>query len=104
MRLKRRLLIIGLGLLGLALFAIALSPLILPTAFRTWSRRVASREGLTLEMEQIEAPLLKPVVVKNIRLSTAPGAAFRIECTATRLALDLNLYGAVSGSRRSLRA
>jgi hypothetical protein len=103
MRLKRRLLIIGLGLLAVAFLIIAPGPFILATALRTWSQRVASREGLFLEIEQIEAPLLHPIVAKNIHLVTTPGAPFRVECKATRLALDFNLYGMFSGSRRSLR-
>src|SRR4051812_39533664 len=104
MPLKRRLLIIGLGLLGSALLIVALGPLLVATVLKTWSHRVASREGFNLEMEQIDAPLLRPVVVTNLRLLTASGAPFRVECKATRLSFDLNLYGIFSRSRRSLRA
>ena len=97
MPLKRRLLIIGLGLLGLGLLIIALGPLVMATTLKTWSQRVAAREGLTLEMEQVEAPLLRPVVVKNVHLLTGPGAPFLVDCKAARLAFDLNLYGVFSG-------
>ncbi|MFL6590091.1 MAG: hypothetical protein ACJ8M4_07965 [Chthoniobacterales bacterium] len=104
MHLKRRLLIIGLGLLGVALLFVALGPLMVATGLRTWSQRVARREGLTLEIEQIEAPLLRPAVAKNVHVLTSPGAPIRVDCQAARIAFDLNLYGILTGSRRSLRA
>ncbi len=104
MRLKRRLLIIGLALLAATLLVFALAPFLVATGLRAWSQRVARREGLTLEMEQIKAPLLRPVVVRNLHLLTTPGAPFRVDCKATQLSFDLNLSGIFTGSRRSLRA
>ncbi|HKP93696.1 MAG TPA: hypothetical protein VJS88_07350, partial [Chthoniobacterales bacterium] len=104
MRLKRRLLIIGVSVLAAAALILVLAPFLIASGLRLWVRHVTEREGLKVEMGEIAAPLWRPVVVKNLRLSTPPGAPFQIECTVPRAEVGLNVSGIFTGATRPLRA
>ena len=101
---RRRLLIILAGLLVAALVVVCCAPFLVAAGVRIWAQRTANREGLRLEFGEIEAPLLQPVTIRNLRIQSEPGAQFQIEGTAQRLDLDLNLAGILSGTKRSLRS
>src|SRR5205814_9823853 len=103
MRLRRPLILIPAALLVAAVLVIVLAPLIVANGLRLWAERVARREGLQLQFEKIEAPLLRPVVVRNLRIESGATAPFRIKCAASRLELGLSLSGILSGSRRPIR-
>ena len=102
MRRKRILLVFGAALLIAALVLCA--PILVATAVRLWLSRVAQQQGLRIEMERIEAPYLRPVVVHNLRLTNEPNALFRVEGAISRLEVDLNLIGVFSGAPRPLRS
>jgi hypothetical protein len=102
MQLKRPLILIPAALLVAAVLVVCLAPLIVSNGVRLWAERVARREGLELQLEKIEAPLLQPVVVRNLRVESGPAAPFLIKCTASRLELDLSLSGIFTGRRRPL--
>jgi hypothetical protein len=102
MRLKRTLIFALAGLLAAALI-ILLTPLIMASGLRFWAQRVANREGLQLQIERIDAPLLGPVTVENLRIEGVPGHPFQVNCTARHLEFDLSLEGILTGSRRPLR-
>jgi hypothetical protein len=104
MQLKRSLILIPAAFLVAGVLVVCLAPLIVANGLRVWAERVAQREGLQLQLEKIEAPLLRPVVVRNFRIESGPAAPFRINCAATRLELDLSLAGIFTGNRRPLRA
>ena len=87
-----------------AVLALCLAPLIVANGVRLWAERVARREGLQLQLEKIEAPLLQPVVVRNLRIESSTTAPFLIKCVASRLELDLSLSGILTGARRPLHA
>ncbi|HVF72539.1 MAG TPA: hypothetical protein VM940_13105, partial [Chthoniobacterales bacterium] len=101
---RRTLVILAAAFLGAAILALCFAPILIASGLRWWAQRATAREGVTLNLGEIDAPLLRPVVVTNLHAVTAPGAPFRVECTAARLEFDLNLYGILTGSRRSLRA
>jgi hypothetical protein len=103
MRARRFLLIFAAALLVAVLLAVCFAPLIIAGGLRFWAQRVAHQEGLRLELGEIEAPLLRPVIVRNVRVRSEPGSPFQIDCTAPRVELALNLSGIFSGSKRSLR-
>jgi hypothetical protein len=104
MRLKRPALITIAVLLLAATLIVVLAPVIVATGLRFWAERVARREGWTLQMESIEAPLLRPVLVRNLRVQSGPSAPFQFEFAAARVELDLNLVAILGGSRRSIRS
>ena len=104
MRSKRTLILIAAWLFVAAALAVCLAPLIVANGLRLWAERVARREGLQLQFEKIEAPLLRPVVVRNLRIESGPAAPFRIKGAASRLELGLSLSGIFTGSRRPLRS
>jgi len=104
MRVRRSLILIPAALLVAAVLLVCLAPLIVANGLRLWAERVARREGFRLQLETIDAPLLRPVVVRNLRVESGPAAPFLIKCTATRLELDLSLSGIFTGARRPLHA
>jgi hypothetical protein len=103
MRGKRLLSIFAAALLVAILLAVCFAPLIIAGGLRVWARRAAHREGLSLELGAIEAPFLRPVIVRNLRVRSDPGLPFQIDCTAPRVELGLNLSGIFSGAKRPLR-
>jgi hypothetical protein len=103
MRMRRLILISAGALLVVALLLVWFAPLIVAGGLRIWAQRAAQAEGLRLELGEIEAPLLRPVIVRNLRVTSDPALPFQIECTAPRLELSLNLAALVTGSKRMLR-
>src|SRR5256714_1703402 len=99
----RRLLIILAAALIVVLLAVCFAPLIIAGGLRIWAQRTAHREGLQLEIGEIAAPFLRPVVIQNLRVRTEPGQPFQVDCTASRLELGLNLGAVFTGSQRPLR-
>ena len=96
--------LVAVALFVAAALIVVLAPVIVANGVRLWAERVARREGLQLQLEQIEAPLLRPVVVRNLRVESGPAAPFLIKCAASRLELDLSLSGIFTSARRSLHA
>jgi hypothetical protein len=104
MRLKRTLILVAAGLFVAAVLIVCLAPVIVASGLRLWAERVARREGLQIEFGQIEAPFLRPVVVRNFRFRSDGAAPFQIDCAAPRLEFRLSLAGIFTGSRRPLRS
>jgi len=104
MRRRRPLLILAATFLVVLIVAVCFAPLLIAGGLRWWAQRAASRDGLRLELGEIEAPFLHPVIVRNLRVRSEPGAQFQIDGTAQRLELGLNLVGVFSGAKRSLRS
>lgn len=91
-------------MLAAAIVLLLLAPLIISSGLRIWAQRAASREGVRLEIGEIRAPLFRPATVENLRIESASGQPFNIQCTARHLEFDLNLDGILTGSRRPLRS
>jgi len=104
MQRKKTLVLIAAGLFIAAILVLCLAPLIVANGVRLWAERVARREGSQLQLEKIEAPLLRPVIVRNLRVESGPAGPFLIKCTASRLELDLSFAGIFTGARRPLHA
>ena len=103
MRARRLLIISAAVLLVGALLVVCFAPLIVAGSLRIWAQRAVQREGLRLEIGEIEAPLLRPVIIRNARVRTAPGQPVQIDCSVSRLELGLNLAGLFTGRKRPLR-
>jgi hypothetical protein len=88
---KNRFLFAGLLILTAALIAIWFAPLVVSNGIRLWVWWKARQEGLVVNLDQIDAPLLRPVVIRSCRLRSGPDDAFEFEFTAKHASLDLNL-------------
>jgi hypothetical protein len=104
MQRKKTLVLIVAAFFVAAILALCLAPLIVANGVRLWAERAARREGLQLQLEEIKAPLLRPAVVRNLRVESGPSAPFLIKCTASRLELDLSFSGIFTGAGRPLHA
>ena len=90
MRLKNRFVLVSLlGLLA-ALLAIAFSPFAVSNGVRLWIWWMARREGFIANIENIDAPFLRPVVIRQLRLKSARDDALRVDLTATDARVGLN--------------
>lgn len=87
------------SLLVAGILAVFLTPLIVAGGLRLWLARAAREEGLRVEFEKIEAPLLRPVVVYKLRVASEPNAPFRIAADVSRAELALNFAAIFSQSR-----
>src|SRR2546423_2052421 len=104
MRLRRPVLILTATLLVVSILVVCFAPRLVAGGLRWWAQRAANREGLRLELGEIEAPFLHPVIIRNLRLRNGAEAQFQIDGTAQRLEVGLSLAGIFSGSKRSLRS
>ncbi|MDP9098676.1 MAG: hypothetical protein M3N48_06735 [Verrucomicrobiota bacterium] len=104
MQRKKTLVLTAAALVVAAVLFLYLVPLIVANGVRLWAERVARREGLQVRLDEIDAPLFRPVVVRNLRIESRPSAPFLIKCAASRLELDLSLSGIFTGARRPLHA
>jgi|GEM_PF-525667 len=105
MRFKRFLLLFGASLLVAAILAVCLAPLVVAGGLRLWIARTAQQEGLRIEFEKIEAPLLRPVVVHKLKVTSQADAPFQVKIEAPRVELALNLAAFVNqSSGRLLRS
>src|SRR5205085_9877073 len=103
MRARRLLIISAAVFLVGALLVVCFAPLIVAGSLRMWAQRAVQREGLRLEIGKIEAPFLRPVIIRNVRVRTDPGQPIQIDCTVSRLELGLNLAGIFTGTNRPVR-
>src|SRR3977135_1933064 len=105
MRFKRFLLLFGASLLVAGVLAVFLTPLVVAGGLRLWIARTAQQEGLHVEVEKIEAPFLRPVVVHKLKVTSQADAPFQVKIEAPRVELALNLAALVKqSSRRLLRS
>src|SRR5256714_3010978 len=104
MRLRQPLLILAATLLAPSILVVCFAPLLIAHGLKWWAQRTASREGLRLELGEIEAPFLHPVIIPNLSLRNEPAAQFQIDGTAQRLEVGLGVPEIFSGSKRSLHS
>lgn len=90
MRFKKRFLLGAVILLIAGLLAVCFSPFAVSNGLRLWMAWKARHENLTVKIDKIEAPFLRPVVIQGFRVTSAPDAAFRIDISVTRATLSLN--------------
>lgn len=97
----RRLLVAGLlaALLGLSVFWIA--PLGVAGGVHAWLWWQAQRQGLKLEIGKIDAPLLRPVVIERLHLSSEGNAPCQIDLKTSRTIVHLHLARILTGASGS---
>src|SRR5439155_1683920 len=67
------------------------SPVAVSNGLRLWGWWKSRQEGLAVSIDKIDAPFLRPVVIRSLHITTAPAAAFHIDLTAAGANFDLNL-------------
>ena len=104
MPLKNRFFLATLLVLLAAVLAIWIAPFAVSRGLRLWISWHARQQNLTVKIDNIDAPLLRPVVIRGIHVTSAPTNAFRIDLSATQATIDLNLKAVVFGHERAIRA
>ena len=77
MSLKTRFLLGALLIVLAALLAMWFSPTAVSNGVRWWAWWKASQEGLVVTIDKIDAPFLRPVVIRGFRVASLPRNAFR---------------------------
>ncbi len=88
---KNRLLLASLLILLTGLLAIWFAPFTVSHSLRFWIWWKAREQKLTVKIDQIDAPFLRPVMMRGFRMTSAPDAAFQIDVSAAQATVNLNL-------------
>ena len=88
---KNRLLLASLFIVLTGFLAIWFTPFAVSHSLRLWIWWKAREQKLTVKIDQIDAPLLRPVVVRGFRMTSAPDAALHIDVSAVQATGNLNL-------------
>jgi len=102
MRPRKFLILFCASIVVAGVLTICLAPLIVAGGLRWWAARAARQAGLTIELEKIDAPLLRPVVVQKLRIASRPGAPFQVAIEARRVELHFNLAALFSRAQGRL--
>jgi hypothetical protein len=90
MPLKNRFLLAGLFLLLAALLALWFTPSAVSHGVRWWIWWRARQEGFTVNIDKIDAPFLRPVEIRQLRLRNAHDDSLRVDLTIMDAVFDLN--------------
>jgi hypothetical protein len=91
MPLRNRLVLSILLLLLIVVLTIALAPFAVSNGVRLWIRWFARQEGLVASIDNIQAPFLRPIVIRQLHLKSVRDDALRLDVTVTDARLTLNL-------------
>src|SRR5262249_49698230 len=79
-------------LIVLATFAaILLAPFAVSNGVRLWIWWFARQEGFVASIDNIEAPFLRPIVIRQLQLKSIRDEALRVDVTAMDVRITLNL-------------
>ena len=90
MPLKNRFVLVSLFLLLAALLAVWFTPFAVSHGVRWWIWSRARQEGFTVNVDKIDAPFLRPVMIRQLRLTNAHDDTLRVDLTITDALFDLN--------------
>lgn len=104
MRSRKRFLFILSAAVVAAVLALLFSSVLISAWVRSWVWWKTRGTNVTVTFEAIETPFLHPIVLRGVRLRTDPKAKARIDATASRVIVGLNLKGILLRTRdRTLR-
>ena len=89
---KRLLVFLGIVLLASALLAL-FAPFLVANGIRVWIGWAARSEGVSVELEKIEAPFLGEVTIHSLRVTPAKTESRGLSLGAAKVVLDLNFRG-----------
>jgi len=88
---KNRIFLVILGIVLVALAAVLLAPIAVSNGVRLWVRWFARQEGFVATIDGVDAPFLRPVVIRQIHLKSARDDAARVDVTVLDARVVLNL-------------
>src|SRR5437870_2263264 len=104
MPLKHRFFLIGLLACLALLVAVWLTPFTVSHGVRWWIWWRARQEGFTVNIDNIDAPFLRPVSIHQLRLTNAHDDALRVDLTITDATFELDFKHILLHSRgRAIR-
>ena len=87
---KNRIFLIILVIVMLALAAVLLAPIAVSNGVRLWVWWFARQEGLVATIDGVDAPFLRPIVIRQIHLKSVRGDAVRVDVTVLDARVVLN--------------
>src|SRR5262249_54778441 len=78
-------------ILLLIALATALAPIAISNGVRLWVWWFARQEGFVATIDKIEAPLLRPIVIRELHLKSSRDDAARLDITVVDARVTLNL-------------
>ena len=100
---KKRLLLISLALLLVAIGTVVFAPFVVSNWLRIWLRWQAHRQHLKIEYGKISAPLLRPVSVDRIHVTSEPGSGTKIDLSGEQAIFHLSLAKILAGRGAGIR-
>jgi hypothetical protein len=102
MSFRKRLLFFLLIVLALGGLDALCAPFVIAHGVRFWIGWAAKKHHLVAEVGEVEAPFLREVTIRNLRVTSAKGAATEVAFNAATLIVDLNIRGWVFSKRAHL--
>ena len=99
MSFRTRLIVFVLVLLLAAALDALFAPFLVAHGVRLWLEQAAHQEGLRAKMETVEAPFLRPVTIRNLRLTDDRPASREVSLEAAMVIVDLNFRGWIFARR-----
>ncbi|MBA2435915.1 MAG: hypothetical protein H0V54_12700 [Chthoniobacterales bacterium] len=93
MSFRKRLVVLFFLLVLLGALDALCAPFAVAHGVRWWINWTARRQGLTSEIERVDAPFLRPVTIRNFSLSPGKGSGHEVSLQAATIVVDLNLRG-----------
>ena len=102
MSFRKRLIVFFLVLLVAGALDALFAPFVVARGVRLWIWWTAKQQGLSAEIEQIDAPFLRAVTIRNLSVGPGKGAGRDNSFAAASVVVDLNLRGWILGEHASL--
>ena len=91
MSFKNRIFLIILVIVLVALAAVFLAPMTVSNGVRLWVWWFARQEGFVATIEEVDAPFLRPIMIRQIHLKSVRNDAVRVDITLIDTRVVLNL-------------
>src|SRR5215470_17250137 len=88
---KNRIFLIILVIVVVALAAVLFAPVAVSNGVRLWVWWFARQEGFVATIDRVEAPFLRPIVIREIHLKSIRDDAVRVDVTVVDARVVLNL-------------
>src|SRR6266550_1452019 len=88
---KNRIFLTILVIVIVALAAVLLAPIVVSNGVRLWVWWFARQEGFVATIDKVDAPFLRPIVIRQIHLKSVRDDAVRVDVTVLDARVGLNL-------------
>ena len=99
MALKNRIYLGGLLTAVAVVLTLVFAPVLVSRGLRIWIWWQARSNDLSVQVDKIEAPLFRPVVMLGVHVNNKPNAALRVDARASRVIIALNLHSILLRTR-----